>query len=568
MRSSGRARPSTTRVRRLVVGVLAAVALVALTACAAIPTTGPVQTAGKVQDDTSSGFDYRPDAPVPGSDQETILRKFIDAATGPQDNYAIAREFLADKFSQKWNPRQGVTVRQGGGDVTRATAKSLAYTLTASATVDAAGQYTQAVRPTSSTLTFQFTKEHGQWRISYAPDGIILSSVSFESVFQAHAIYFYDPSYKFLVPDERWFLARSSTSTRIVSALLAGPSDWLKGAVVSAFPEGTQLSLNAVTVDNGSAQVDLTSDALKANTLEKVRMREQLTASLSTVASISSVSITVEGTGLAVPESTGTTAERDPDVDPRPLVVTNDAVGNATGTSVAPLSGIGDKVKALRPTSIELAANGSDAAVGNAAGSWIVRNGSAASLLVDGRGDAVPPSIDDQGFLWSGQRSDPRSITAYGFGGDPHTVASTLPSGELVAFRVSRDSTRALALIDTDSGAALYVMSIIRDAQKDPTAFGTPIRVQSASGDPVDATWASDVEVASLGTTSSGSAVTTSTIGGQATTLSRPSGIATTIVGGASGSLLLRMSDGRVLSESAGGWDDTGVTADVLGTQR
>jgi hypothetical protein len=547
---------------------LAAATLVVLTACTAIPTSGPVQTGGKVQDETSTGVDFRPDAPVDGSDQETILRKFIDAATGPQDNYAIAREFLSEGFAQKWNPRQGVTIRQGTPDVTRATDRKLAYTLTASATVDAAGEYTQSVRPTSSTLTFQFTKEHGEWRISYAPDGIILSPVSFESVFQSHALYFYDPTYKFLVPDERWFLARSSTSTRIASALLAGPSDWLKGAVVSSFPEGTQLSLNAVTVDNGSAQVDLTSDALKANTLEKVRMREQLTASLSTVASISSVSITVEGTDLAIPESTGTNAERDPDVDPRPLVATDTAVGNATGTSVAPLNGIGDKIKALHPTAFEVAGSGTDAAVGNADGVWAVRSGSTAPLRVDGRDGLVAPSVDDQGFIWSGRSADPRSVTAFGYGGDTHTVASTLPSGRLVAFKVSRDSTRALALIDTDAGAALYVMSIIRDAQKDPTAFGTPIRVQSASGEPVDATWSSDVDIASVGTAASGTSVTTSTIGGQTTTLSRPTGTATTIVGGAAGSLLLRLTDGRILSESAGGWDDTGIVAQVLGTQR
>ncbi|KQO62140.1 GerMN domain-containing protein [Curtobacterium sp. Leaf261] len=560
--------PSGSRLRRGAAALLAGLALVALTACAAIPTTGPVQRGSKVQDDTQSGLDYRPDGPVKGSDQETILQDFIRAATGPQDNYAIAREFLSDGFAQKWNPRQSVTIRQSGGGITRTTERRLSYTLTASATVDAAGEYTQAVRPTSSTLTFQFTKQSGQWRISYAPDGIILNPANFESVFQAHALYFYDPTYKYLVPDERWFLARSSTSTRIASALLAGPSDWLKGAVVSAFPEGTQLSLNAVTVDNGSAQVDLTSDALKASTLEKVRMREQLTSSLSTVASISSVSITVEGTGLSVPDSSGTSAERDPDVDPRPLVYGDRGVGNATASSLSALPSIGDKIAALAPTSFEVSTSGSEAAVGNRDGVFGVRSGSAAPLRLDARTGLVAPSIDDQGFVWSGQASDPRSITAFGAGGDTHTVASTLPPGQLVSFEVSRDSARALALIETDSGAALYVMAIIRDAQKAPTSFGTPIRVQAATGDPVDATWASDLEVATLGETSTGSSVTTSTIGGQSETLSRPSGDGTDIVGGSAGALLLRVSDGRVLSESGGGWDDTGVTAKVLGTQR
>lgn len=561
---SGRVR----RLRRALGALTAGLALVALTACAAIPTGGAVQKGGSVQDQAPSGVDYRPNGPVKGSDQETVLRQFIDAATGAQDNYAVAREFLTTDFSQKWNPRQSVTVRQGSGTVTRTGDRRLAYTLTASATVDADGEYTQSDSDTTSTLTFQFRKEHGQWRISYAPDGIILSPVSFESVFQPHALYFYDPTYHYLVPEERWFLARSSTSTRIVSALLAGPSDWLKGAVVTAFPEGTQLSLNAVTIESGSAQVDLTSDALKATTVEKVRMREQLTASLSSVASISSVTLTVEGTSLDVPDASTTSAERDPDVDDRPLVVTKNAVGNAGTGAVDQLDGLADKIRALDPTSLEVTAAGTTAAVGTAAGVYAVRTGSAPPLLVDDRSDLVAPSIDDEGFVWSAQSDDPRSVVAHGLDGAAHPVTSTLPDGRLVAFRVSRDATRALALVDTADGAALYVMGILRNSQKEPTALGAPVRVPVAAGTPIDATWQSDLEVASLGSTATGSTITSSTIGGRSTTLNRPSGTATTIVGGSADGLLLRMSDGRVLTASGGGWDDSGVTASVLGTQR
>ncbi|PZE75055.1 LpqB family beta-propeller domain-containing protein [Curtobacterium sp. MCBD17_019] len=554
--------------RRVLTALVATLVLVVLTACAAIPTGGAVQKGGRVEDQAPSGVDYRPNGPVKGSDQETVLRQFIDAATGAQDNYAVAREFLTTGFAQRWNPRQSVTVRQGSGTVARTGDRRLSYIMTVSATVDADGEYTQADSDATSTLTFQFRKEHGQWRISYAPGGIILSPVSFESVFQAHALYFYDPTYHYLVPEERWFLARSSTSTRIASALLAGPSEWLKGAVVTAFPEGTQLSLNAVTIESGSAQVDLTSDALKATTVEKVRMREQLTASLASVASISSVTITVEGTSLDVPDSTGTNAERDPDVDARPLVVAKNAVGNAAAGAVDQLAGIADKIRGLDPTSLEVTAAGTSAAVGTVDGVDAVRSGSSAPVQVDTRSGLVAPSIDDEGFVWSAQAADPRSVVAYGLEGDPHPISSSLPDGRLVAFRVSRDATRALALIDTDEGAALYVMGVLRNSQKQPTALGAPVRVPVAAGTPVDATWQSDLEVASLGSTATGSTVTSSTIGGRSTTLNRPSGSATTIVGGASDSLLLRMTDGRVLAESGGGWDDSGVTAAVLGTQR
>ncbi|SDQ74035.1 Sporulation and spore germination [Curtobacterium sp. UNCCL20] len=558
-----------TRFRTLVATALAALTVVAVSACAAIPTDGPVRAGQTIKDESISGVDYRPDKPVAGSDQTAILRGFIAAGTGAQDDYAIARQFLASSFSEKWNPRRGVTIRQGNPAVERVGDRELSYTLTASATVDSDGEYTQAVRPTSSTLTFQFTREDGEWRIAYAPDGIILSPVNFDSVFQQHALYFFDPTYRFLVPDERWFLARSSTSTRIASALLAGPSTWLKGAVVSSFPEGTQLSLNAVTVDNGTALVDLSSDALRASSQDKVRMREQLSKSLASVATVSSVAITVEGATFSVPDTGGADAQQNPDVDSRPLVERDGSVGYAASSTgkIAELgNGMGDEIAGLDPSAFALSASGTAAVVGNDDGVSVVRGRN--HLRVDATEDLVAPSIDDLGFVWVASSRDTRKVTAYGLGGDPHAVSTTLPTGELVSFQVSRDSTRALALIQTNDGPSLYVMAIIRGSDRTPTALGPPVRVQAATGDAVGAAWISDSDIASLGQTPSGPDVVRSTVGGQSSTLPKPDGRATTIAGGSAGSMLLRMSDGSVLQSTGGGWDTTGVSADVLGIQR
>jgi hypothetical protein len=558
-----------TRLRTVVVTALAALTAFAVVSCAAIPTDGDVRTGQSIKDESISGVDYRPDKPVAGADQTAILRGFIAAGTGAADDYAIAREFLAPGFAQEWNPRRSVTIRPDPATVERVGERELTYTLTASATVDADGEYTQAVRPTSSTLTFQFTRVDGEWRISYAPDGIILTPPSFDSVFQQHALYFFDPTYKFLVPDERWFLARSSTSTRIASALLDGPADWLKGAVVSSFPEGTQLSLNAVTVENGAALVDLSSDALRASGQDKLRMREQLTKSLASVATVSSVTITVEGTTFSVPDPNGSEAQQNPDIDARPLVVRKGAAGYASGGSgrIAELgNGLGDLVAGLDPTSFSLSASGTVAVVGNGDGVFVVRGRKA--VRIDQTGGLVAPSVDDLGFAWVASAKDPRKVTAYGLNGDPHTIATTLPSGRLVSFQVSRDSTRALALVETNDGPSLYVMGIIRGSDRTPTALGSPVRLQAASGIALGATWISDSDVASAAQTTTGPEVVRTTIGGQSSTLPKPDGRAASITGGSGGSMLLRMADGQVLQSTGGGWVETGITADVLGTQR
>jgi len=557
-----------SRLRAAVATTLAALTVVALTACAAIPTDGGVRSGQSVKDESISGVDYRPDSPVRGADQTAILRGFVAAGTGAQDDYGIARQFLAKGFAEKWNPRRGVTVLQGSGAIDRVAERELTYTLTASATVDADGEYTQAVRPTTSTLTFQFVREDGEWRIAYAPDGIILSPVSFRSVFQQRALYFFDPTYRYLVPDERWFLARSSTSTRIASALLAGPSDWLKGAVVSAFPEGTQLSLNAVTIENGTALVDLSSDALRASNDDKLRMREQLTRSLASVASVSSVSITIEGATFSAPQQDGTSARLNPDVDPRPLVDRDGKVGYATANGrIAALGGDASAtVAALDPDAFSLSASGTVAAVGNASGVVVVRGREA--LRVDATDGLVAPTLDDLGFVWVGRAKDTSRVTAYGLGGDPHQVATTLPRGELVSFQLSRDSTRALALITTSDGPALYVMAVVRGSDRTPTTLGSPVRVQAATGDAVGAAWVNDSDVVSVGRTEAGPEVVRSTVGGQSATLPKPDGVAASVTGGSGGSILLRMSDGTVLQSTGGRWDTTGITADVLGTQR
>ncbi|WP_022905941.1 LpqB family beta-propeller domain-containing protein, partial [Curtobacterium sp. B18] len=345
--------------------------------------------------------------------------------------------------------------------------------------------------------------------------------------------------------------------------------DWLKGAVVSAFPEGTQLSLNAVTVESGTALVDLSSDALGASSEAKARMREQLTKSLASVAAVSSVDITVEGGPFSIPDTGGVDAQQNPDVDARPLVDEDGTVGYSAlgGGKIAQLGGgMGTEIGDLRPSSFALSASGTAAVVGNGDGVTVVRGRT--HLRVDATDGLVPPSIDDLGFVWVASEDDTRRVTAYGLGGDPHEVSTTLPAGDLVSFQVSRDSTRALALIETNDGPSLYVMAIVRGADRTPTSLGSPVRVQAATGNAVGAAWISDSDVASVGQTTSGPDVVRSTIGGQSSTLPKPDGRATQIVGGSGGSMLLRLSDGSVLQSTGGGWETTGITADVLGVQR
>ena len=297
-------RERTVKRRGLAV-IWAAVLVIALSACSGIPTSSSVVVGPNVDRSSTSEFDYNPAGPVADASQEQVLRGFFTAFLGPQGDYKVARQFLSSEFASQWDARNSVIVRTGGFSFTEVDATTMVYSTKTKAVVDESGAYT-GINPTApQTLTFKFVREDGQWRISEAPNGIVLSEGTFRNIFSPQTLYFLDPALKNLVPDLRWFPA-GTAATRIVSALLAGPPPWLQGAVTSVFPDGTQLSPpRVVTVESGVAQVDLSSEALAAKDSERQLMRLQLGLSLSGVPSIRSVAMTVNGSPYPIPEAAG-----------------------------------------------------------------------------------------------------------------------------------------------------------------------------------------------------------------------------------------------------------------------
>src|SRR5690606_16886802 len=131
-------------------------------------------------------------------------------------------------------------------------------------------------------LVFQLQRDdEGEWRISDAPDGVVLDLASFQQVFASHALRFFDLSWSHLVPDVRWFPKRSPAATRITRAVVeSGPSEWLAPAVQSAFPADVVLARAAVPVEGQVAEVSLDRAALALDATALARMRTQLQASL------------------------------------------------------------------------------------------------------------------------------------------------------------------------------------------------------------------------------------------------------------------------------------------------
>ena len=545
---------------------LAVAAVFTLSACAGIPTGGSVVTGNVINDEANPILGFEPQGPRIDSTQEEILSDFIAAATNPQNSYDTARQFLAEDFAEEWDPDELTTIRAGVGTVRRDSETELSYSLSTSASVSREGRYS-AGDPATLSLPFTFVKEGDQWRISSAPPGIVLSQNNFPQVFSEYPLFYFDPSGASLVPDVRWFPTRSSTSIRVVSSLLAGQSPWLSnGVVVSAFPAGTQLGEGLVTITAGVATVDLSDEARSTTALERQRMRQQLSTSLAVV---SSVVITVGGIPLEIPDTDSVTAVANPTVEPAPLVLAGGEFGFAAVNDINSIPQLSNKVVALAPTAVALAADKSQAAVLNPQGVFVVRTGATAPLLVDQRAGLVAPSIDNSGFVWSAPAANASALTAFEVDGQSHVVGSTLPADAgVVSIAVSRDGTRLLMYLSTSAGPQLNLYGILRQDGV-PVALGEPFPLQVGAQTPVGAAWVDNRTVATLSEVGDETTVTTFGIGGPETALGQLEG-GVTIVGGNGGSDGLRVltDEGEIFRPRGTSWQQTGTTASLLAVQQ
>ncbi|WP_210506459.1 LpqB family beta-propeller domain-containing protein [Naasia sp. SYSU D00057] len=559
------------RTPRLLRAAVAAVAALVLAGCATIPSSGPVREGNPVERGEDLGFAFRPQGPEEGDTPSEILAGFIAAGAGPQDNYQVAREFLTRDLATEWNPAAGVLIHGRATSTLADSDASLRLLVPATASVDGSGRYTEFADAESMELQFRFAEEGGEWRISQAPDGTVLARAIFDRLFSERPLYFFDPTFTYLVPDLRFFPSTADAPTRIVEALLAGPAAPLTPPVLAtAFPEGTRLERQSVTPTDGQATVELNDEVVQADDVTKQRMQFQLGRSL-VGGSILSVRINVDGTDLDIPDLTGGTAPIvQPLINPSALVGRDGAFGFLTGGDLEPLEGLSDAVAGLAPSAAVYSAETELVAVLAGDGTVAAVRSGEDPVTVDTRPGLIAPALDEAGFVWTVPRGNPAALLATPPGGDPVPVASGWPAGSTVlSMAVSRDSTRLLTLLGTAAGPVLRVYGIVRED-------GVPVRLSEAWFDLIaptgatTATWVSDTTVASLGTGIDGTpAVGLQDVGGPVLDTVAPVADAVALVGGNGQSgLRVLTSDGDVRVLRGTAWQTTASDVTYLATQQ
>ena len=548
----------------------AAVALAAsllLAGCAGIPQGGAPRIGQPVTGAEDPEVQFIAKGPEAGASQEQILRGFIDAASSPREDYATAREYLAPEIKTVWNPDLNAIVDEAAQrSYLSVDDTSMQLTVTPLAEVNEEGEYTEFASSTPLIQGYSFTQVKGEWRISVAPDRVILDPQRFNDVFSSYAVTFFDPSWTYLVPDLRWFPSRTSTGTRIVKALLDGPSPLLAGAVTTAFPEGTTLTKNAVPVVGDVAQIDLSSEVFQADDVTLQRMQAQLSASLAGVSAINSVSITVNNNTEDIPALTVPS----PRVDPRALVLTEEGFGFlSNGDSLERLPGLSPLIESLAPTAVVVNATHSLAAVRTADGVFAVRASGADPLRVDARPGLVAPSLDTFGHIWTVPASSPGALFVSRSDGTQRAVLTSWPeASSILSIAVSRDGTRLLALVRVGDESRLLVAGIQRDGDNVPVSLGDPQSLAVGTGTAVTSTWVDDLTVATLTTSPDGSTdVVRQVVGGQSDILGGPAG-AVSLVGG-SGLRQLRavISGGNLTALRTSAWQVVGSGVSLIATQ-
>ena len=531
------------------------VATLVLAGCASIPTQLDVQSGPDIAPEAQQEFAYyTPSGPSLNATSQEIVSGFLAAGTSPLNDYAVAREFLSDDFAQRWNPENQTVIRAGAPVFRQAGESLVVVELSAGARIDDQGRYEDSVELSTTNLRFGVALQDGQWRISSAPNLTVVTPPVFSVVFNAFPVYFLDSSMESLVPDLRWFPTKTSTPTRLVNALLAGPSAWLSAGVRSAIPEGTQLTISAVRILNRVAQVDLDSDALAAGQQDRRNMLGQLRSTLTQLPGVDDISLSVNG---AFQDIAPGGAEPNDEISIS-YVLKPTGVEPLTSIGSMSLSGTQAMVANYSPKLIAITDNGDQVAFTSAEGVFELTNQSLqveitklSSLI-----DVVALEYDTTGSLWAFPADASLPVEVY----DQTTVVRTLASpflGLRLAAAIAPEGTRVIQSIQTeDAESFLDVGVVLRDANSIPLALNKGLRIQPVLGTPIAVAWREPASMRVLERTASGlTAFSEYSISGPRTQLPMPPTMGIELHAAASsGSSYLLSEVGEVWLFSANSW--------------
>jgi hypothetical protein len=557
---------------------------------------GPVEQGLEVgSGEGSDQLRYIPPGPFDGATREQIVHDFIRAGAASGGEYDNARKFLTQQVAGTWDPDRTL-VLLADDDTTSATLEDPAHvrvTGKLAATVDPTGRYTPAAPGSTVSATFALSSVSGQWRISELPEGFgrWISRGDVSRLVQPYAVHYVSASRRATVPDVRWFPV-DKLYTRLARAQLTGVPDFLVGAATSAVPQGARLLGDAVSLESGTAAVNLISSKLATGETTRQNVWAQFVSTLTEDPSVAQVTVAVDGTPVDVAGLNGPASGLSDIGFPEPAGVTQvlPVVRRGSEVTVFDPTGVAQRGPLQAPgqgtyppidpayTHLALSADGIEIAGVDPGGDGISRWRGANRYQVPGVGtDVGNPSYDRRGYLWvGGVGADGQRLWVVDRAGDPANPQTSRPTAvradwlagrRVVESRVAADGDR-IAVLSTKVGGGdprIDLAGVVRDANGRPERLAsTPLRLGVTVTSAAGLTWVDDTSLATLATVGKGALTPTILgVGGEVRQLTEAPDAASITTTGGERDLYVITTKGRLLARVGPQWSDAGPGTDL-----
>lgn len=521
-----------SRLRRPRVAAFGLLLAGSLAGCVSMPSSGQVLAYPVTQSpggQSQQFMQFVPQSPGSTWTPSEIVQGFLTASASLGSGQRIAREYLTPEFSRQWNPKWSATVFSEGPDfrapvvvpgkapaVSRPAAgkssspakkkpsppETVEVLVTGKVQANLKGTASSYAVPSASAAQtrypFYLQKVGGEWRISDAPEKLLLTSFQFSIDYQQRNLYFFDPAWHVLVPDPVYVPLQATPADLmdgLVGDLNQPPQDWLVHATQSAFQKPPGTKVGPVTLDGGVATVNLEGTAIgkdaTSSAANAIQEMQQVSAQLlwtligsgQTTPAVQSVELIVNGKSWTPPDTqdnplqTLDQAEYLPPAPPKNglfyyldsagnLVEQNGPQGKQVTIGCVPLPRWHCASIGRGFTQIEVSPDGQYlAALRGGAQDGVLYTGPVGGKLVKRGTGFTSMSWDSNDQLWATEGDEVfmlRPTTTPGQPGAPIQVdvvsSFSTPAGPYTSIRVAPDGVRVALIVD---GSVLNFGAII-----------------------------------------------------------------------------------------------------------
>ncbi|MET0929026.1 MAG: LpqB family beta-propeller domain-containing protein [Aeromicrobium sp.] len=513
--------------------LVAVVAVAVVSACAVIPSSGPVT---RVADDAGLGQSavrYTPARPLPGASPEQIVRGYLDAMLAFPVSSRTASAFLTPSAAQVWSASAQVRIYSGpevsqveeagnrgelrnqpGGPV------SVRLGFTENAQLDRQGRY--ARRATPAALTYSLEQVDGEWRITNPQSGILIDGKFFADYFRPFTLFFFDRPGRRLVPETVHLVSGDQLATTLISSLSGGPDPDAVEATRTYLPPRKNLRPSVPISEEGVADVEFTQDFRDLSSSARDHLSAQIVWTLRQVPGVEGVQIVGGSTALAAGGDEVQPIQAWGGYGPstargRAYAVIDDAVVEIDDGDPTPVSGSwGEDARGVRSVAVSEAGV---AGVDQGGDQVRLTSRSGDDARVVGGNGFIGPDWDSDGVLWLLDRASGRTRVRVVDGDEPRSIdPGGLAGLQVSAFELSPDGSRYVATGTGARAGRLYVGRVLRDVKDRVLGLGDPQQVFTTAQSPRSASWSSATELAFLADSQAGVQVYRAAIDGSSTT--------------------------------------------------